>query len=52
MGTYGPHRSRIANTLDPRVDPGRDGRPSHGLSDYGGAAAKPANKEGGKRGLS
>ncbi|GAB1315327.1 hypothetical protein MFIFM68171_05537 [Madurella fahalii] len=51
-GTYGPHKSRVANALDPRVDSDRDGRPSHGLSDYGGVAAKPVYKEGGKYGLS
>jgi hypothetical protein len=51
-GTYGPHRSRIANALDPRVDSDRDGSPSHGLSDYGGAANKPVHKEGVKYGLS
>ena len=41
-GTFGPHESRVANALDPRVDSDRDGRPSHGISDYGGAAANPA----------
>jgi len=51
-GTYGPHKSRVANALDPRVDSDRDGRPSHGLSDVGPAAAKPVHKEGGKYGLS
>jgi hypothetical protein len=51
-GTYGPHRSRVANALDPRVDSDRDGRPSHGLSDVGPAAAKPVHREGGKYGLS
>lgn len=51
-GTYGPHASRVANVLDPRVDSDRDGRPSHGLSDVGSAAAKPVHKEGGKYGLS
>lgn len=51
-GTYGPHKSRIANALDPRVDSDCDGRPSHGLSDYGDAAGKPVHKEGGKFGLS
>ncbi|KAK3380783.1 hypothetical protein B0H63DRAFT_378950, partial [Podospora didyma] len=39
-GTYGPHSSRLANAVDPRVDSDRDGHPKHGLSDYGGAAAK------------
>ncbi|SPQ23511.1 bb116bb2-ad7c-418d-999a-b643c8e1eb28 [Thermothielavioides terrestris] len=51
-GTYGPHKSRVANVLDPRVDSDRDGWPSQGLSDYGGAAAKPVHPEGGKYGLS
>lgn len=51
-GTYGPHKSRVANALDPRVDSDRDARPSHGLSDYDGVAAKPVHKEGGKYGLS
>jgi hypothetical protein len=51
-GTYGRHRSRIANALDPRVDSDRNGNPSHGLSDYGGAANKPVHKEGVKYGLS
>ena len=41
-GTYGPHGSRIANLLDPRVDSDRDGRPKHGLSDVGPVAARPA----------
>jgi hypothetical protein len=40
-GTYGPHHSRLANALDPRVDSDRDGRPSHGVSGYDGAAAQP-----------
>ncbi|KAL2018445.1 hypothetical protein VTK56DRAFT_864 [Thermocarpiscus australiensis] len=44
-GTYGPHRSRIANVLDPRVDSDRDGRPRHGLSGYGGAAAKSVQRD-------
>jgi len=52
QGTYGPHRSRVANVLDPRVDSDRDGVPNHGISDYGGAAAKPVHKEGGEYGLS
>ncbi|KAL2152821.1 hypothetical protein VTH82DRAFT_3976 [Thermothelomyces myriococcoides] len=52
QGTYGPHKSRVANTLDPRVDSDRDGIPSHGISDYGGAAAKPLHAEGSKYGLS
>ncbi|KAK4236788.1 hypothetical protein C8A03DRAFT_45245 [Achaetomium macrosporum] len=53
-GTYGPHKSRVANALDPRVDSDRDGKPSHGVSGYGEAAAqKPVHKEGGvKYGLS
>ncbi|KAK1759997.1 hypothetical protein QBC47DRAFT_357809 [Echria macrotheca] len=40
-GTYGPHQSRLANALDPRVDSDRDGHPAHGVSGYGGAAAQP-----------
>ena len=52
LGTYGPHKSRVANAADPRVDSDRDGHPSHGLSDYGAAAAKPVHKQGGKYGLS
>ncbi|KAL2133220.1 hypothetical protein VTI74DRAFT_2729 [Chaetomium olivicolor] len=51
-GTYGPHKSRIANALDPRVDSDRDGKPSHGLSDVGAAATKPVHKKGAKYGLS
>ncbi|KAJ4288786.1 hypothetical protein N0V88_007322 [Collariella sp. IMI 366227] len=51
-GTYGPHKSRIVNVLDPRVDSDRDGKPSHGLSDVGPAGSKPVHKEGGKYGLS
>ncbi|KAK0640575.1 hypothetical protein B0T16DRAFT_418135 [Cercophora newfieldiana] len=43
-GTYGPHNSRIANALDPRVDSDRDGHPKHGLSGFGGAAAKSEKK--------
>lgn len=43
-GTYGPHGSRIANALDPRVDSDRDGRPKHGVSGLGGAAAKQEEK--------
>ncbi|KAK4447222.1 hypothetical protein QBC34DRAFT_382472 [Podospora aff. communis PSN243] len=43
-GTYGPHGSRLANALDPRVDSDRDGSPKHGVSGYGGAAAKPERK--------
>ncbi|KAK3402423.1 hypothetical protein B0T20DRAFT_346255 [Sordaria brevicollis] len=41
-GTYGPHGSRIANFLDPRVDSDRDGHQKHGLSEMGPVAAKPA----------
>ena len=44
-GTYGPHGSRIANFLDPRVDSDRDGRPKHGLSDVGPVAARPAKND-------
>ncbi|KAL2168957.1 hypothetical protein VTG60DRAFT_6599 [Thermothelomyces hinnuleus] len=51
-GTYGPHKSRVANALDPRVDSDRDGTPSHGVGGYGGAAAKPLHTEGSKYGLS
>ncbi|KAK0617711.1 hypothetical protein B0T14DRAFT_435414 [Immersiella caudata] len=43
-GTYGPHNSRLANALDPRVDSDRDGSPKHGISGYGGAAAEPEKK--------
>ncbi len=43
-GTYGPHNSRLANALDPRVDSDRDGHPAHGASGYGGAAAQPLKK--------
>ncbi|KAK3303856.1 uncharacterized protein B0T15DRAFT_504998 [Chaetomium strumarium] len=47
-GTYGPHKSRVANALDPRVGSNRDGKPSHGVSGYGEATAqKPLHKEGG-----
>ncbi|KAK3361400.1 hypothetical protein B0T24DRAFT_108398 [Lasiosphaeria ovina] len=42
-GTYGPHSSRLANALDPRVDSNRDGHPHHGRSELGGAATKPAH---------
>ncbi|KAK1775124.1 hypothetical protein QBC45DRAFT_423201 [Copromyces sp. CBS 386.78] len=44
-GTYGPHGSRIANFLDPRVDSDRDGRPKHGLSDVGPVASRPAKND-------
>lgn len=44
-GTYGPHGSRIANFLDPRVDSDWDGRPKHGLSEMGPVAAKPAKND-------
>jgi len=43
-GTYGPHKSRIANFLDPRVDSDRDGRPAHGTSDLGSVAGREASK--------
>ncbi|KAK3385709.1 hypothetical protein B0H63DRAFT_473444 [Podospora didyma] len=38
-GTYGPHNSRIANALDPRVDSDMDGRGTTGTTGagYGGA---------------
>lgn len=39
-GTYGPHGSRIANVLDPRVDSDRDGRPKHGVSGVGEVAGR------------
>ncbi|AEO55742.1 hypothetical protein MYCTH_2314369 [Thermothelomyces thermophilus ATCC 42464] len=51
-GTYGPHKSRVANALDPRVDSDRDGTASHGVGGYGGAAAKPLHTEGSNYGLS
>ncbi|KAK4107327.1 hypothetical protein N656DRAFT_785443 [Canariomyces notabilis] len=51
QGTYGPHKSRVGNALDPRVDSDRDGRPNYGLSDYGEGAAKPVH-EGKNYGLS
>ncbi|KAK5657915.1 hypothetical protein OQA88_2464 [Cercophora sp. LCS_1] len=38
--TYGPHDSKIANALDPRVDSDRDGRPKHGGSALGRAAKR------------
>jgi len=44
QGTYGPHKSRIANALDPRVDSDRDGHPTHGVSGYGGASSKPVKE--------
>ncbi|KAK0611274.1 hypothetical protein B0T14DRAFT_530071 [Immersiella caudata] len=34
-GTYGPHSSRMANALDPRVDSDRDGRGSMGTASSG-----------------
>jgi len=43
-GTYGPHSSRLANALDLRVDSDRDGSPKHGVSGYGGAAARAEKK--------
>ncbi|KAK3315717.1 hypothetical protein B0H66DRAFT_559592 [Apodospora peruviana] len=39
-GTYGPHSSRIANALDPRVDSDLDGHPKSGLHDFGGVAKR------------
>lgn len=45
--TTGPSRSP-----KPLVDSDRDGRPSHGSSDVGPAAAKPVHKEGNTYGLS
>ncbi|KAL2158793.1 hypothetical protein VTH06DRAFT_3985 [Thermothelomyces fergusii] len=47
-GYDGPHKAPAANARDARVDPGRDGTPSHGLGDYDGAAAKPLHAEGSK----
>lgn len=44
-GTYGPHGSRIANFLDPRVDSDRDGHPKHGLSDIGPVAKRPVKND-------
>ncbi|KAK0707921.1 hypothetical protein B0H67DRAFT_648051 [Lasiosphaeris hirsuta] len=44
-GTYGPHESRLANVLDPRVDSNRDGHPAHGISGYRGAAARPVDQD-------
>lgn len=44
-GTYGPHNSRIANALDPRVDSDRDGHPAHGVSGYGGASSQPVKNK-------
>ncbi|KAL2193037.1 hypothetical protein P885DRAFT_81630 [Corynascus similis CBS 632.67] len=51
QGTYGAHKSRVANVLDPRVDSDTDGTPSHGINGYGGAATKPLHTEGSKYGL-
>jgi hypothetical protein len=38
-GSYGPHSSRIANALDPRVDSDRDNR---GAAGYNGGGAMPS----------
>ncbi|KAK4443881.1 hypothetical protein QBC34DRAFT_416302 [Podospora aff. communis PSN243] len=35
-GTYGPHNSRMANALDPRVDSDRDGRGGNGMMGQSG----------------
>lgn len=38
-GTYGPHNSRMANAMDPRVDSDRDGGVMHGGAQQGGYQA-------------
>jgi hypothetical protein len=43
---------RQSHAMDPRLEPNREDKSSHGLSDYGEAAVKPLHKEGGKYGLS
>lgn len=45
-------KSRINHTLHSRADADRGSRVEYGPCDYGGAAAKPVHKEGGKYGLS
>lgn len=47
-GTYGPHQSRIANALDPRVDSDRDDRTGGGA--YGHTAAAGGRHHGGATG--
>jgi hypothetical protein len=44
--------SRQSHAMDPCLEPDKEDKSSHGLSDYGEAAVKPVHKEGGKYGLS
>jgi len=50
-GAHGPHNSRVANTLDPRVDSDRDGSRTTGTTGFGTTGRTAGHGEFGSSGL-